>query len=79
LYCCEEESKQFIKTGNHYTLFFKINIICVKKMWSNLWLLWMHQTKYFELSMFFDYLCVFSPSLAWIIRSLLYLAWTAVV
>jgi hypothetical protein len=32
----------------------------------------MHQTKYFELSMFFDYLCIFSPSLAWIIRSLLY-------
>jgi hypothetical protein len=31
LYCCEEESKQFTKTSNHYALFLKINISYVEK------------------------------------------------
>jgi hypothetical protein len=33
----------------------------------------MHQTKYFGLFVFFDYSCVFSPSLAQITGSLLYM------
>jgi hypothetical protein len=32
----------------------------------------MHQTKCYGLSVFFNYLCVFFPSLAWIIGSFLY-------
>jgi hypothetical protein len=69
---CSEESKQFTKTSDQYKLFLKINVSCVQKckvIWD---ILWMHQTKYFGLSVFFNNLCVFSPSLAWIIiKSLL--------
>jgi hypothetical protein len=43
--------------------------LCIKK---NCEVLSMHQTKYFRSPMFFNYSCVFSPSLAWIIKSLLY-------
>jgi hypothetical protein len=72
---CHEDSKQFTKTSNYYKLFLKINVTYVKKckvIWE---VLWMHQTKYFGLYKFFDYSCVFSSSLAWIIGSLLYHAY----
>jgi hypothetical protein len=38
-YCHEEKSKEFTKTSDHYKLFLKMNISCVKKkkIWSNLW------------------------------------------
>jgi hypothetical protein len=49
------------------------NVSCVEKVKKNCKILWMHQTKYFGLSTFFNYLCVFSPSSAQIIGSFLYL------
>jgi hypothetical protein len=70
LYCCEEESTH-TETSNHYKLFLKINISCVKQCKVICDALWMLQTKYFGLYVFFDYSCVFSISLAWIIRSVL--------
>jgi hypothetical protein len=52
--------------------FFKITSVVLKKCKAVCEVLWMHQTKCFGLSVFFYCSRVFSPSLAWIIGSLLY-------
>jgi hypothetical protein len=62
-------SKKLLKINDHYKLFLKTNVGCVKKC-KVICGLWMHQMKYFLLSIFFDYLCVFSPPLAQMIWSL---------
>jgi hypothetical protein len=64
LYCCEESLKQFTKTSDHYTLFLKINFSYVKKCEVVCDVLWMHQTKYFGLSVFFLLFVYLLPSIS---------------
>jgi hypothetical protein len=73
LYCHEEKAKQFTTISDCFKLLFKLQLRNNNNKKSKVMceVLWMHQTNYFGLSVFFNYLCTFSPSLARIIGSLI--------